>query len=309
MGRSEQEGQGALGRVAILGVGLIGGSLGWALRQSGAAAEVVGADTAEATVKRAVERGLVDRGETDPAGAVRGADLVVVAVPVGSFPEVLDAARPGLGPAAVVTDVGSVKEPVVREAQALLGQEGPAFVGGHPIAGTADSGVEAAVADLFSGALCVLTPGDDTPEWALDRVKALWQAAGSEVVTMGAAEHDRVLALTSHLPHMLAFSLIRTFGEVGEGDRFSRFAAGGFRDLTRIAGSDAIMWRDIALANAGPLLEMVDRFEGQLQRLRRAIEAGDGQALENLFSEARALRRGLPDPDSHSEESHDDASR
>jgi len=305
----ETNAKGALGRVAILGVGLIGGSLGLALRHSGAAREVVGVDTAEATVERAVERGLVDRGATDPAVGVQGADLVVVAVPVGSFHGVLEAARPGLGPDAVVTDVGSVKEPVVRDAVAVLGREGPPFVGGHPIAGTADSGVEAAVAGLYSGALCVLTPGEDTPGFALQRVMALWQAAGSEVATMSPAEHDRVLALTSHLPHMLAFSLIRTFGEVGEGDRFSRFAAGGFRDLTRIAGSDAIMWRDIALANAGPLLEMIDRFEGQLQSLRRAIEAGDGEALEAFLREARALRRGLPAPDSHSEESHDDASR
>jgi prephenate dehydrogenase len=309
MAVSATDGQAPLGRVAIVGVGLIGGSLGLTLRYSGAAREVVGVDTAEATVKRAVERGLVDRGETDPVGAVRGADLVVVAVPVGSFHRVLEAVRPGLGLDAVVTDVGSVKEPVVRDAASVLGPEGPAFVGGHPIAGTADSGVEAAVAELFTGALCVLTPGGNTPEWALDRVRALWEAAGSEVVTMEAAEHDRVLALTSHLPHMLAFSLIRTFGEVGEGDRFSRFAAGGFRDLTRIAGSDAIMWRDIALANAGPLMEMIDRFEGQLQDLRRAIESGDGEALEALFREARALRRGLPGPDCHSEESHDDASR
>jgi prephenate dehydrogenase len=302
-------GENWLGRVTILGVGLMGGSLGWALRQSGLADEVVGVDTEEACLDRARELGLVDRGETDPAAGVRGADLVVIAVPVGSFRGLLEAARPGLEAQAVVTDVGSVKAPVVAEARAVLGETGPAFVGGHPIAGTADSGVEAAVAGLYQGALCVLTPEEDTPSGALERVAALWRAVGSEVVVMGSAEHDQVLAVTSHLPHMLAFSLIRTFGELGDGERFSRFAAGGFRDLTRIAGSDPVMWRDIALANGGPLLEMIDRFEAQLDQLRRAIESGDGAALEAFFREARTLRRGLPAPDSTGEENHDDGSR
>ncbi|HKL77542.1 MAG TPA: prephenate dehydrogenase/arogenate dehydrogenase family protein, partial [Gammaproteobacteria bacterium] len=247
--------------------------------------------------------------ETDPQRGVAGADMVVVAVPVGSFHAVLEAARPGLAPHAVVTDVGSVKAPVVEDAAAVLGAGGPVFVGGHPIAGTADSGVEAAVAGLFHGALCVLTPADEAPAAAQERVAALWRAVGSEVVTMTPAEHDRILAVTSHLPHMLAFSLIRTFGELGDCDRFSQFASGGFRDLTRIAGSDAVMWRDIALTNAQPLLEMIDRFEGQLNQLRRAIENGDGASLENLFREARTLRRGLPARGADAEENHDDASR
>ncbi len=281
------------GRVAVIGVGLIGGSLGWALRNSGAAAEVVGVDTTDAVLQRAVAKGLIDGGSTDPAAGVAGADVVVLTVPVGSFAAVLESALPGLGPDAVVTDAGSVKVPVVEAAGRLLGSDAP-FVGGHPIAGTEESGVEAALGDLFRGALCVLTPTGTTPGWALERVRALWQAVGAEVETMVPEAHDRILAATSHLPHMLAYSLIQTFGSLPEGDRLARFAAGGFRDLTRIAGSDAVMWRDIALANASPLLEMIDRFESQLSTLRAAVSTGDGEALQAFFREARRLRRDLP---------------
>ncbi|HKJ71648.1 MAG TPA: prephenate dehydrogenase/arogenate dehydrogenase family protein [Gammaproteobacteria bacterium] len=280
-------------RAAVIGVGLIGGSLAWALRRHGVAAEVVGVEPQAARLERALERALIDRGETDPAQGVAGADLVVVAVPVGRFADVLESIRPALAEEALVTDVGSVKGSVQADAERILGA-GAAFVGGHPIAGTADSGVEAAVPGLFAGAFCVLTPVADTPEWAVGRLSAAWQALGSEVVTMSPAEHDRVLAVTSHLPHMLAYALIQTFGALPECDSLERFAAGGFRDLTRIAGSDAVMWRDIALANHEALLAMIDRFESQLGSLRAAIEAGDGAALEAAFNEARARRRGLP---------------
>ena len=277
----------------MIGLGLIGGSLGWALRRSGTAGEVVGVDTTGSVVERALARGLIDRGDTDVAAGVAGSEVVVIAVPVGSLGAVLEAALPGLTPGTVVTDAGSVKEPVVENAGRILGEAAP-FVGGHPIAGTEDSGVEAALSDLYQGALCVLTPTADTPPWALERIGDLWRAVGAEVETMDPGAHDRVLAATSHLPHMLAYSLIQTFGALPEGDRLSRFAAGGFRDLTRIAGSDAVMWRDIALTNAGPLLEMIDRFEVQLGTLRAAVSAGDGEALEAFFREARRLRRDLP---------------
>lgn len=279
-------------RAAIIGVGLIGGSLGWALRHHGVAAEVVGVEPDPATLERARQRGLIDRGETDPATAATGADLVVLAVPVGSFAHVLETVRPALAPQALVTDVGSVKGTVQAEAERLLGPDA-AFVGGHPIAGTADSGVEAALGDLFRGALCVLTPGPGTPAAAVDRLTAVWEAVGSQVVTMEPAQHDRVLAATSHLPHMLAYALIQTFGALPERELLERFAAGGFRDLTRIAGSDALMWRDIALANREALVAMIDGFEQRLGSLRAAIEAGDGEALEAFFREARAIRRGL----------------
>lgn len=279
-------------RAAIIGVGLIGGSLGWALRHHGVAAEVVGVEPDPATLERARQRGLIDRGETDPATAAAGADLVVLAVPVGSFGRVLETVRPALAPQALVTDVGSVKGTVQAEAERLLGPDA-AFVGGHPIAGTADSGVEAALGDLFRGALCVLTPAQTTPAEAVARLTRVWEAVGSEVVTMEPAQHDRVLAATSHLPHMLAYALIQTFGALPERELLERFAAGGFRDLTRIAGSDALMWRDIALANREALLAMIDAFEQRLGSLRAAIEAGDDEALEAFFREARAIRRGL----------------
>lgn len=279
-------------RAAVIGVGLIGGSLAWALRHHRLAGEVVGIEPDEVTLERARQRHLIDRGVTDPAAGVAGADLVVLAVPVGSVGELLAAIRPALAEGVLVTDVGSVKASVQAEAEGVL--DGAAvFVGGHPIAGTEDSGVEAALGDLFRGAQCVLTPTAATPDWALARLRALWEGIGSEVVVMGPAEHDEVLAATSHLPHMLAYALIQTFGALPERDQLERFAAGGFRDLTRIAGSDARMWRDIALANRDALLAMIDRFEYQLDTLREAIETGDGGTLEGFFSEARALRRGL----------------
>ncbi len=282
----------AFQRVAILGVGLIGGSLARDLRASGSVGEVVGIEPDPATLDRARQRGLIDRGETDPESGVRDADVVVVAVPVGSFGEALAAIRPGLSEGVVVTDVGSVKGPVQAEAEEALAGAA-AFVGGHPIAGTEDSGVDAAVPDLFRDALCVLTRTGTTPEWAVTRIRRLWEGVGGEVVCMDPEEHDRILAATSHLPHMLAFALIRTFAGLSAGPGVERFAAGGFRDLTRIAGSDAIMWRDIALANAPALLATIDRFQERLRELRYAIEAGDGETLEGLLREARELRRGL----------------
>ncbi|MFB6259206.1 MAG: prephenate dehydrogenase, partial [Thiohalorhabdaceae bacterium] len=279
-------------RAAVIGVGLIGGSLGWALRHHGLAGEVVGVEPDMATLERARQRGLIDRGVTDPAAGVTGGDLVVIAVPVGSFEAVLARAAAAIEPGALVTDVGSVKLSVQAEAERLL-EGGPVFVGGHPIAGTEESGVEAALGDLFQGALCVVSVTEATPEWAVARLTTLWRAVGSQVVTMAPAEHDRVLAATSHLPHILAFALIQTFAALPERDRLEQFAAGGFRDLTRIAASDAVMWRDIALANRDPLLAMLDDFENQLGLLRQAIEHADGGALEHYFGEARMVRRGL----------------
>lgn len=282
----------AFQRVAILGVGLIGGSLGRDLRVSGRVSEVVGIEPDPTTLERARQRGLIDRGETDPESGVRDAEVIVIAVPVGSFGEVLAAMRPGLTEGAVVTDVGSVKGSVQAEAEGVLGGAAT-FVGGHPIAGTEDSGVEAAVSDLFRDALCILTPTGTTPEGAVTWIRRLWEGVGGEVVCMDPEEHDRILAATSHLPHMLAFALIRTFAGLSTGPGVERFAAGGFRDLTRIAGSDSIMWRDIALANAPALLATIDRFQERLGELRYAIEAGDGETLAGLLREARELRRGL----------------
>ncbi len=279
-------------RIAIVGIGLIGGSLARSLRQSGEVGEVVGIEPHSAILARARERGLIDRGTSDPALGVRGADLVVIAVPVGSFAQALESVLDGLEDGTVVTDVGSVKGAVQDQAEAILGA-GQAFVGGHPIAGTEDSGVEAATEGLFRDALCVLTPTETTPHWALTRVRGLWERLGARIAVMDPQGHDQSLAVTSHLPHMLAFALVQTLADrLGRGG-MERFAASGFRDLTRIAGSDAIMWRDIALTNRTALLATIDRFQVQLAELRGAIERGDGETLEALFREARALRRGL----------------
>ena len=284
-----------LGRVAILGVGLIGGSIGWGLRHADAA-EVVGVDSGDGVLDRALERGLIDSAERDPAAGVREADMVVFAVPVARFGSLLSAARAGLAPGTVVTDVGSAKAAVVEEARTSLAGTGVEFLGGHPIAGTAESGVEAALGNLFQDAFCVITPEADTSDRARNRVEALWAALGAETVHMAPEEHDRVLAATSHLPHMLAYSLIQTFGALPPEEGLARFAAGGFRDLTRIAGSDAVMWRDIALTNREALLEMIDAFDRQLATVREAVAEADGPRLEAYFQEARQLRRGLDEP-------------
>jgi prephenate dehydrogenase len=278
--------------VAVVGLGLIGGSLGWALRRAGVAEEVVGCDSDPATLEHARALGVIDRDAWDPAEAASGADLLVVAVPVRAVGPILEAARPALGPQAVATDVGSVKGPVIAEAEAALAGACP-FVGGHPIAGTEDSGVTAAFPELFQDALCVLASDSNAPDWARERVRSLWQAVGAEVVDMDPAEHDRTLALTSHMPHLLAYSLINTLAERGGASAAGRFSAGGFRDFTRIAASDPVMWRDIALANRDELLAVLDQFRGQVDGLRRAIADGDGDDLEARFARARALRRSL----------------
>lgn len=281
----------SLGRVAIVGLGLIGGSLGWALRRGGAASDVVGCDADAASLEHARALGIIDHAATDPAEAARGADVLVAAVPVRAVGAVLTAARPGLAPEAVATDVGSVKGPVMAAAEATLDGACP-FVGGHPIAGTEDSGVTAAFPELFEGALCVLASGE-APEWAVARVRDLWRAAGAELLAMDPVEHDRILALTSHMPHLLAYSLINTLAERGGAAAAGRFSAGGFRDFTRIAASDPVMWRDIALANGDELLAVLDQFSEQVAGLRRAIANGDGDDLEARFARARALRRSL----------------
>lgn len=281
----------SLGRVAIVGLGLIGGSLGWALRRGAAVSEVVGSDSDAATVEHARTLGIIDRAAPDPAAAAEGADVLVAAVPVGAVGAVLRAARPSLTAGAVVTDVGSVKGPVIAEAEMALDGACP-FVGGHPIAGTEDSGVTAAFPELFQDALCVLT-AQGAPDWAVERVRALWRAAGAELVAMDPGEHDRTLALTSHLPHLLAYSLINTLAERGGASAAGRFSAGGFRDFTRIAASDPVMWRDIALTNREELLAVLDQFSEQVDGLRQAIAGGEGAELEARFSRARSLRRSL----------------
>jgi len=279
-----------IGRLTIIGVGLIGGSLALALRQAGACREVVGCSRNAEHLQRAVELGVIDRYELDPARAVEGADLVLVAVPLGAMRLVFEAMRPGLVPNTVVTDVGSAKASVVADARAAWGELPPGFVPGHPIAGTEKSGVEAAFPTLYQGRRVIITPLESSSAEAVARVKAAWEVAGAVIETMSVEHHDEILAATSHLPHMLAFGLVDSLARMRDNDEIFRYAAGGFRDFTRIASSDPVMWRDICLANRGALLDMMGRYKDDLRLIEAAIEQGDGDALLEIFTRAKAAR-------------------
>ena len=279
-----------IGRLTIIGVGLIGGSLALALRQAGACREVVGCSRDEGHLQRAVELGVIDRYEVDPARAVEGADLVLVAVPLGAMRRVFEAMRPGLNPHTVITDVGSAKASVVADAQAAWGELPAGFVPGHPIAGTEKSGVEAAFPTLYQGRRVIITPLESSSDEAVNRVKAAWEVAGAVIETMSVEHHDEVLAATSHLPHMLAFGLVDSLARMRDNDEIFRYAAGGFRDFTRIASSDPVMWRDICLANRAALLDMMARYKDDLRLIEDAIEQADGDALLEIFTRAKAAR-------------------
>ena len=281
-------------RVVMLGIGLINGSLAAVLRRQGAAGEIVACARAERTRARALELGLCDRAEAEPAAAVAGADLVVLGVPPAAVGEVAAAMRPGLPADAIVTDVSSIKAQIVRDVVPHLPT--PAlFVPGHPVAGTEHSGPDAAFATLFERRRCVLTPIEDTDPVAVDRVRAMWELAGSSVDVMTPEHHDRVLAITSHLPHLIAYTIVGTVADLEEEARTEvfKYAAGGFTDFTRIAASDPTMWRDVLLGNREAVLEMLGRFTEDLVALQRAIRWGEGQTLFDLFERTRALRRGV----------------
>lgn len=279
-----------INRLCIIGVGLIGGSLARALKRAGACAEVVGCGRDEAALRRAVELGVIDRYHSDPALAVSGADVVVLAVPLGMMEPVLRRIAPALSAGAVITDVGSAKGSVVAAAQAVFGTVPARFVPGHPIAGTEKSGVEASFAELFQGRRVILTPLSGTDAEAHRIVRRMWEQTGAEVVDMAVEHHDEVLAATSHLPHLLAFALVDTLARMQETAEIFRYAAGGFRDFTRIASSDPKMWRDICLANREAVVAMLDRFSDDLAGLRNAIDAEDGEAIAEVFTRAKTAR-------------------
>ena len=280
-------------RMAVIGVGLIGGSLARVLRQKGAVSEVVGIGRGEANLKRGVELGVLDSYSLDPCEGVRGADLVFIATPVCSIPAVVAQIAPFLSPGCIVTDGGSVKEFVVAACEPLM-PAGTFFVGGHPIAGTEHSGVEASFATLYQGKRCIVTPTANTDAAALEKVVELWKLAGSTVPLMSPEQHDRMVAAISHLPHMVAYSLVNA---VDGYDRFGgellSFSAGGFRDFTRIASSDPVMWRDIALTNREAILETMDFFSGYLEKLRDLVAAGDAGGLETFFLNSKQKRDAI----------------
>jgi prephenate dehydrogenase len=274
--------------LALIGTGLIGGSFALALKQAGAVREVVGVgrDPARLTVAR--ELGLIDRvADWSQAGK---ADCVLLALPVGETESVLRQLAPHLKSGAIVTDTGSTKATVVAAARTALGARFADFVPGHPIAGSEQSGPAAAHADLYQGKRVVLTPQPETRAAAVATVRALWEAAGAQVELLDAAQHDRVFAAVSHLPHLAAYALVDELARRPDGDRFFRFAASGFRDFTRIAGSSPEMWRDIALANRPALLAELDAYVVALQAVRAAVSAEDADALLTIFSRARAAR-------------------
>ena len=279
--------------LAVIGVGLIGGSLALALRRAGAVTTVVGFDRDNAALERAAALGVIDTAAESITEAARLADLVVVAVPVRAIGLVLHDVALAMQPGAVVTDVGSTKGEVVRLARGELRELFARFVPGHPIAGRETSGVENAAPDLFRGARVVLTPEAETAADALELVRGAWEAVGGRVATAKAVDHDRIFAAVSHLPHLLSFALVSEIAARADAAELLGFAAGGFRDFTRIAASSPEMWRDIALQNRAALLEEIDRYGAQLAVFRTLIDRGDGPGLERLMTEARHARESL----------------
>jgi prephenate dehydrogenase len=277
-------------RVAVIGVGLIGGSFALALKGAGACGHVAGAGRNAENLRRAKELGAIDSIAADAAAAARGADLVLVAAPVAQFERIFAAIAPAIGERALVTDAGSTKRDVIAAARKALGTKLAQFVPAHPIAGAEQSGAAAARADLFRGKRVVLAPLAENPAEAVARVQAAWEACGARIFRMAPAEHDAIFAAVSHLPHLLAYALVQEIARRADSAQLFGYAAGGFRDFTRIASSHPEMWRDICVANRDALLAELDRYAARLAALRPLLERGDGEALERVFTEARAAR-------------------
>ena len=276
--------------VCIIGTGLIGGSLALAIRQAGFCKEIVGAGRTEATLVKAVELGVIDRYDTSISNAAEDADIVVVCVPLGSMHAVFEQINAAEIENTIITDAGSAKQSVIDDAEFVFGAGFRNFVPGHPIAGTEQSGVSAAFPELYQNRRVILTPTENTSVDALEKVRAMWQSAGAEVETMSAEHHDLLLAGTSHLPHLLAFGLVDCLNNLEDVDEIFRFAAGGFRDFTRIASSDPIMWRDICLSNRDEVMVMMRRYRNEMEKIYKALEAGDGEKLREIFERAKQAR-------------------
>jgi cyclohexadieny/prephenate dehydrogenase len=281
-------------RLALIGVGLIGSSIARAARTQTLVRSIVATARSPKTRRRIAELGLADQVVETNAAAVEGADLVIVCVPVGACGEVAAEIGPHLAAGAIVSDVGSVKGSVLRD----MGRHLPKtvhFVPAHPVAGTEFSGPDAGFAELFVNRWCILTPATATDKTAVDKLAAFWRALGANVEIMDAKHHDLVLAITSHLPHLIAYTIVGTADELGEvtESEVLQFSAGGFRDFTRIAASDPTMWRDVFLANKDAVLEMLGRFNEDVAALTKAIRKGDGDALFEHFTRTRAIRKGI----------------
>lgn len=281
-------------KLALIGIGLIGSSIALAARRQGLAEVISIATRKRETLDEARELGLGDIYTLDAAEAVRGADLVILCTPVGAYEGIIKTIAPALEPGAILSDVGSVKEHVVK----VLRDHVPAnvvLIPAHPIAGTEYSGPSAGFPELFAGRWCVLTPGAEVDPAQTEKLAAFWRAMGSQVESMDAAHHDMVLAITSHIPHLVAYNIVGTVAdlEAATQSEVIKFSASGFRDFTRIAASDPVMWRDVFLTNRDAVLEMLGRFTEDLSVLQRAVRTGDGPALEAMFTRTRAIRRSI----------------
>ena len=277
-------------RLCIIGVGLIGGSLVRALRQQHACEHVIGCSRREEHLQRAVELGVIDEYTTDIEQAASGADMIVVSVPLRAMPAVFASIDKVVSADAVITDVGSSKASVVEAARAGLQKNIARFVPGHPIAGTEKSGVDASFPELFNDRKVILTPLQENAADSIKRVRLMWEQAGATVLEMAIDHHDEVLAATSHLPHVLAFSLVDSLSKMSDRDEIFQYAAGGFRDFTRIASSDPVMWRDICIENSDAILSMMDRYIADLDVLRKAIADGDLDTVEATFRRSKQAR-------------------
>jgi prephenate dehydrogenase len=277
-------------KLAVIGVGLIGGSFALALKQAGKISRVVGAGRSRANLELARERRIIDSIAPDAASAARDADFILISTPVAQFRKLFDEIQPVLGSKAIVTDAGSTKRDVVAAARAALGAKLAQFVPGHPVAGAEHSGAAAASAELFRNRRVVLTPLPENGRAAVEKVEGLWQACGARVTRLDAEEHDAVLAAVSHLPHLLAYALVHDVARRGNAEQLFSYAAGGFRDFTRIASSHPEMWRDICIANRDRLIGELGAYQDKLASIRGLLEKADAAALEKLFGEARDAR-------------------
>ncbi|MGP0565617.1 MULTISPECIES: prephenate dehydrogenase [unclassified Nitrospina] len=281
-------------KMTIIGVGLLGASLAKVCKERQLTERIAGFGRNADNLKRAEEQGVIDHGTTDLKDAVAGADLVVLCSPVASIVERFREMAPHLDAGCIVTDVGSVKEPLVKDIEPLL-PEGVHYVPAHPIAGAEKSGLDASTADLYEGARCILTPTDNTDKATLERIQQFWEAVGMRVQILTADEHDFIYGAVSHLPHVVAFALINAVGQLKTSDQedILNLSAGGLRDITRIASSDPVMWRDICLANKTHVLDMIDRFSRSLEDIRKQIEQDDGAGLKESFKNANGHRGKL----------------
>lgn len=282
-----------INRLAIIGVGLIGSSLALALKQAKAVGHVVGCGRNQTNLKKGIKLGVIDSYCISVAEAVKEADVVVVATPLGTMQSIFEQMSSVISSDTIVTDVGSTKGSVIEAARVGLGRCLPQFVPGHPIAGSEKSGVEAGMAELYQNRKVILTPLQENSQSSIDRISDMWQQSGAHIEYLSVIQHDKVLAATSHLPHLLAFSMVTYLSGLNDHDEIFKYAAGGFRDFTRIASSDSVMWRDVCLANGDALIELIDGYKKELDEVAEAIKQQDADKLLQLFGKAKLERDTL----------------